>query len=40
MDTTTIRIKKETKGELDKLKGINTYSKFIDYLIEFFLTKK
>jgi len=41
METTTIRIKKETKNELMELKGQNlSYDKMIKYLMDFFLTKK
>lgn len=39
-DTTTIRIKNKTKKKFDELKGISTYDGFLNYLMEFFLTKK
>lgn len=36
--TTTIRLEKETKEKLSKVKGDEiTYDKFIDYLIDYFL---
>lgn len=38
--TTTIRIGIDVKERLDKIRGEVSCNKFIDYLLEFFLTKK
>lgn len=38
--TTTIRISEKVKEKLDDVKGKVSYNKFIDYLIDFFMTKK
>lgn len=39
-ETTTIRINREVKKRLDEIRGKVSYNKFIDYLIDFFMTKK
>ena len=37
--TYTLRVSKETKEKLDRVRGKVSYNKFVAYLVEFFLTK-